>query len=268
MRTSNVAASTGYPAGAGPVFAPGAFAGRVALVTGAAGGMGLESARAFAACGARVVLADRDEAGVREAAANLPDAIALPLDVTDEPAVRRAIDSVVERTGHIDHVLHCAAVITARHSRGADAAHWRQVLDINLVGAFLVAQRALRHMEAAGSGTVVLVASDAGFRGGGGLIADSAYAASKAGVLSLVKSLAREFAPAGVRINALVPGPSDTPMHAAVPAELKQRIAANIPVGRMGRSADMAAAALYLSSAAAAFVQGAALDVDGGLMLR
>jgi 3-oxoacyl-[acyl-carrier protein] reductase len=182
--------------------------------------------------------------------------------------VTEAIDGVVARHGRLDHALHCAAVITARHSRDADAAHWRRVLDINLVGAFVVARECLRHMEKAGSGSVVLVASDAGFRGGGGLIADSAYAASKAGVLSLVKSLAREFAACGVRITALVPGPSDTPMHATVSAELKQRIAGNIPIGRMGRPDDMAAAALYLSSPAAAFVQGAALDVDGGLMLR
>ncbi|TNC24112.1 SDR family NAD(P)-dependent oxidoreductase [Amycolatopsis alkalitolerans] len=261
--------STSNGAGLAPecrAFASDGFAGRVALVTGAAGGMGLAAAQAFAACGARVVLADRDEDGVREAA--VPGATALVLDVTDESAVARAVDGIVEETGRLDHVLHCAAVITACHSREADAAHWRRVLDINLVGAFVVAQAALRHMEKAGSGTVVLVASDAGFRGGGGLIADSAYAASKAGVLSLVKSLAREFASTGVRVNALVPGPSDTPMHAAVPAELKQRIATAIPVGRMGRPGDMAAAALFLSSPGASFVHGAALDVDGGLMLR
>lgn len=268
MSTSNTAGYVPASAHAWRVFDPAAFDGRVALVTGAAGGMGLESARSFAACGARVVLADRDADAVHAAAADLPGAVGLALDVTDESAVRRAVDRIVEDHGRLDHLVHFAAVITACHSRQANAAHWRRVLDINLVGAFVVAQQALRHMEAAGSGTAVLVASDAGFRGGGGLIADSAYAASKAGVLSLVKSLAREFAASGVRVNALVPGPSDTPMHAEVAAELKQRIAANIPVGRMGRPDDMAASALFLSSPAASFMQGAALDVDGGLMLR
>lgn len=250
------------------VFSPSAFDGEVAFVTGAAGGMGFETARAFAACGARVVLADRDADGVRRAAAEIPGARGVALDVADEEQVARVVDEVAREYGRIDHLAHCAAVITSRHSREADADHWRRVLDVNLVGTFAVARHVLRHMEPAGRGSVVLVASDAGFRGGGGLICDSAYAASKAGVLSLVKSLAREFAAKGVRVNALVPGPSDTPMHTGVADDLKKRIAANIPLGRMGRPQDMAAAILYLCSPAAAFVQGTALDVDGGLMLR
>jgi 3-oxoacyl-[acyl-carrier protein] reductase len=244
------------------------FAGEVVLVTGAAGGMGLETAKAFASRGARVVLSDRDTDALVAAAAEVPGGAAIPVDVTDEPGVAAVVDRVVRDEGRLDHLAHCAAVITARHTFEADAAHWRRVLDINLVGSFLVAQRVLHHMRPAGRGSVVLVASDAGFRGGGGLIADAAYAASKAGVLSLVKSLAREFAGSGIRVNALVPGPSDTPMHAGVSAELKDRIAANIPLGRMGRSDDMAAAILYLCSRAASFVHGAALDVDGGLMFR
>lgn len=257
------------PSGAGGrLFSPSAFDSEVVLVTGAAGGMGFATAAAFADCGARVYLTDRDETTVRDAAARVPGARGLGMDVTDERAVTLVTERVAEEAGQLDHVVHCAAVITACHSREADAAHWRRVLDVNLVGAFLVAQQALRHMEAAGRGSLVLIASDAGFRGGGGLIADSAYAAGKAGVLSLVKSLAREFAASGARVNALVPGPSDTPMHAGVDDGLKERIAANIPLGRMGRAEEMAAAALYLCSPAASFVHGAALDADGGLMLR
>ncbi len=264
----STATGSASPTRAWEVFSPSAFDGEVAVVTGAASGMGFEAARAFAACGARVVLADRDADGVRDAAMRIPGARGVAVDITDEETVARIMHDAARDFGRIDHLVHCAAVITSQHTREADVGHWRRVLDVNLVGAFVVAQQALRHMEPAGRGSVVLVASDAGFRGGGGLICDSAYAASKAGVLSLVKSLAREFASAGVRVNALVPGPSDTPMHGAAADELKQRIASNIPVGRMGRPEDMAAAILFLCSPGAAFVQGSAFDIDGGLMLR
>jgi 3-oxoacyl-[acyl-carrier protein] reductase len=247
---------------------PDVFADHLVVVTGAAGGMGLEAARAFHAYGARVVMADVNGSLLSQAAAGLPGATAVPLDISDSDQVATAFAQIHAEHGPIDHLVHAAAIITAKRFLEQDAAHWRHVLDVNLVGSFSVVRAALGPMVDRGAGTIVVVASDAGFRGGGGLIVDAPYAASKAGVLSLVKSVAREFAGSGVRINALVPGPTDTPMHATVPGELKQRIAAALPVGRMGRPDDMAAAILFLSSPAGSFVYGSALDVDGGSMLR
>ncbi|NYH92368.1 SDR family oxidoreductase [Actinopolymorpha rutila] len=244
------------------------FAGRVVLVTGAASGMGRETARAFAAARATLVLADIDHAAVQELAEEIPGSLAVPVDIGDPASVESLFAKIDSSLGRIDHVAHCAAVIAATRFLDADPAHWRRLLDINLVGSFVVVQQALRRMLPAGGGTLVVVASDAGFRGGGGLIADAPYAASKAGVLSLVKSVAREFGGRGVRINALAPGPSDTPLHSGISDELKERIASGLPIGRMGRPADMAAAILFLSSSAASFVYGATLDVDGGAMLR
>jgi 3-oxoacyl-[acyl-carrier protein] reductase len=249
-------------------FAPDCFTGRVTVVTGAAGGIGLEAATAFHAHGARVVMADVNSALLGKAAARLPGATAVPLDVADSDQVATKFAQISAEHGPIDHLVHAAAIITAKPFLEQDAAHWRRVLDVNLVGSFSVVKAALGPMADRGAGTIVVVASDAGFRGGGGLIADAPYAASKAGVLSLVKSVAREFAGSGVRINALVPGPTDTPLHSGVSGELKQRIAAGLPVRRMGRPDDMAAAILFLSSPAARFVYGSALDVDGGSMLR
>ena len=162
----------------------------------------------------------------------------------------------------------CAAVITAVKALDQTWSHWHRVLDINLLGTFFVAQQALKRMIPQGSGSIVCVASDAGIRGGGGLIADAAYAASKAGVQSLVKSLAREMAGKGIRINALNPGPSDTPMHTTISQELKDRIAEGLPMKRMGRPSDMAGAILFLCSSASSFVYGAGLDADGGSMFR
>ncbi len=248
------------------------FAGQTVFITGAAGGMGLEAARSFAAHGAHVLLTDLDGDTVQRHAeainANGGKASATALDVGDPVSIGAAFAYADKHLGKIDNLVTCAAVITSKRLGDMDWQHWRRVLDINLLGTFFVVQEAVTRMLLAGGGNIVCVASDAGVRGGGGLIADAAYAASKAGVLSLVKSVARELAGKGVRINALNPGPSDTPMHRDVSSELKARIADGLPMKRMGRPDDMAAAILFLCSSAASFVYGAALDADGGSMFR
>ena len=255
-------------------FAPDTFAGEVALVTGAAGGMGRRVARAFVDLGASVVLADTDPRSLAELVDELglagePDrARAVRLDVTDDAAIERMFGEIDAEFGRLDHLVTCAAVITAARTPQITPEHWQRVLGINLIGTFAVCQRALARMTEQQRGHIVAIASDAGKHGGGGLIADVAYAASKAGVLSMIKSLAREYAGRGVSINALTPGPTDTPMHDGVSAELKQRIAAGLPIGRMGSPDDMAAAVTFLCSPASRFVYGASLNVDGGALFE
>jgi 3-oxoacyl-[acyl-carrier protein] reductase len=253
-------------------FARDHFAGQTVFVTGAAGGMGLETSRVFARHGATVMLTDCDGAAVERAAAGIVAqggrAFATALDVGNFESIRAAFAFADQKLGRLDHVVTCAAVITAVKALDQTWSHWHRVLDINLLGTFFVAQQALLRMIPQGSGSIVCVASDAGIRGGGGLIADAAYAASKAGVQSLVKSLAREMAGKGIRINALNPGPSDTPMHATISQELKDRIAEGLPMKRMGHPSDMAGAILFLCSSASSFVYGAGLDADGGSMFR
>ncbi|MQA81151.1 MAG: SDR family oxidoreductase [Streptosporangiales bacterium] len=254
-------------------FTSDAFAGQVTLVTGAAGGMGREVARAFHQLGARVWLSDLDADALKATAAEIampggPEPVVCPADVADAAAVAELYRRIDAEHGRVDNVVSCAAVITAESALDMTPEHWERVLRINLVGTFTVLQEAVRRMTAQGSGQIVAVASDAGKRGGGGLVADAAYAASKAGVLSLVKSLAREFAGTGVRINALTPGPTDTPMHGGLSTDLKERIGAGLPIGRMGHPRDMAAAILFLCSPAATFVYGASLNVDGGAMFE
>lgn len=253
-------------------FARDHFAGQGVFITGAAGGMGLETARAFARHGAHVLLTDRDAAAVLAAAAAIRGdggrADAIGLDVADQASIEAAFAEADRLLPALDHVVTCAAVITALRSHEQTREHWRRVLEINLLGTFFVVQQALARMVPRQSGSIVCVASDAGIRGGGGLIADAAYAASKAGVQSLVKSVAREMSGKGVRINALNPGPSDTPLHKGISQELKDRIADGLPMKRMGTPDDMAGAVLFLCSAAASFVYGAGLDADGGAMFR
>lgn len=270
MPEQDDAPSTAEPAGAPAwaVFRPDAFAGRVALVTGAGGGMGEETAAAFAARGAHVLAVDRDAdrlAATVERCTELGPGhpTAVTADLGTESGIAEVFASA-DRLDRLDHVVTCAAVITARSALDMDRDHWQRLFDVNVLGTFFVVQEAYRRMLPRASGTVVMVGSDAGKRGGGGLIADNAYAASKASVLSMAKSFAREFAGSGVRVNALTPGPSDTPLHSGISAELKERIGAGLPVGRMGRADELAAAALFLSGDGASFVYGASFNVDGG----
>lgn len=256
-----------------PTFADDAFAGRTVLVTGAAGGMGYETARAFLSKGAEVVMCDRDLDGLKLRQSTLQGlsgkAHVVPVDTGDPDSIKRIFDYCDANLSRLDNVVTCAAIITARKIPDQDWAHWQRVLGINLLGTFFTVQGAVaRMLDNAQGGNIVCVASDAGVHGGGGLIADTAYAASKAGTLSLVKSVARELAGKNVRINALNPGPTDSPMHKQIDPALKERIAANLPRRRMGRPDDMAAAILFLCSPEAGFIYGAALDVDGGSMFR
>ncbi|QBI53023.1 SDR family NAD(P)-dependent oxidoreductase [Streptomonospora litoralis] len=253
-------------------FAPEMFSGRTALVTGAAGGMGEQTALAFASYGAHVVATDRDTDGLQETLRRCREAgggrhTAVTADLAAPEGIAEVF-AAVDRYGDLDHVVTCAALITAESALDIDRAHWQKLFDVNVAGTFFVLQEAYRRMLTRGSGTVVAVGSDAGKRGGGGLIADAAYAASKASVLSVVKSFAREFAGTGVRVNALTPGPSDTPLHTGVSQDLKEKIGAGLPIGRMGRADELAAAALFLSGPGAAFVYGASFNVDGGSMFE
>lgn len=254
-------------------FADNSFAGKSVMITGAASGMGLETARAFAAKGAEVVMADRDEAGLQRYGAELRDGGAkihtVTVDIGNPDSIAKAFDYCEANLTRLDNLVTCAAVITAKRIFEQDWAHWHRVLDINLLGTFFTVQGALKRMlDNPDGGRIVCVASDAGVHGGGGLIADTPYAASKAATLSMVKSLARELAGKNIRINALNPGPTDSPMHNHIDPALKDRIAANLPMRRMGRPDDMAAAILFLCSDAASFTYGSALDVDGGSMFR
>jgi 3-oxoacyl-[acyl-carrier protein] reductase len=254
-------------------FADNCFAGRSVLITGAASGMGLETARAFASKGAEVVMADRDEAGLERYSADLRQSGAkihtVRVDVSDQASIATAFEYCDANLQRLDNVVTCAAIITAKRIFEQDWAHWRRVLDVNLLGTFFTVQAAVKRMlDNPEGGNIVCTASDAGVHGGGGLIADTPYAASKAATLSMVKSVARELAGKKIRINALNPGPTDSPMHSHIDPALKERIAANLPMRRMGRPDDMAAAIMFLCSDAASFTYGSALDVDGGSMFR
>ncbi len=245
------------------------FDGRVALVTGAGSGMGLETVRAFAAAGAAVVLADINEDALRAATDELTaagdQALGVASDVSDETQVAALVDRTVDAFGRLDFAFKNAG-IQAPPTDAADepAETFDRVNGINLRGIWACMKHELRVMRAQGSGAIVNCSSLGGLVG---LPGRAAYHASKHGVLGLTKSAALEYAPRGIRINAICPGTIETPMVTDMIArgelELDEAIA-NQPIARLGRADEMAAAVLWLCSPAASFVVGVTLSVDGG----
>ena len=240
--------------------------GRVALVTGASGGLGAHFAGVLAGAGARVAVAarrlDACEAvcdGIRAAGG---DAVVIELDVADAAAARDAVSAVVARCGRLDVLVNNAGIAATRPALDLAEAEWDAVLDTNLKGAFLMAQAAARAMTGAGGGSIVNVASILGLRVAGGV---AAYAASKAGLLQLTRALALEWARHGVRVNALCPGYIETDINRDFfRSEAGAAMLKRVPQRRLGQPGDLDGALLLLCSEASRYMTGAEIAVDGG----
>ncbi len=251
--------------------------GKVALVTGGASGIGRATALEFARAGARVVVGDLDEAGgadvVEQIAQTGGEAIFVRLDVTSADEVEAAVRRAVERFGGLDFACNSAGIQGPLQAT-ADYAEedWAAVIGINLTGVWLCMKHELRQMLAASGGAIVNVASNFGMVGSQAM---PAYCASKHGVIGLTKAAALDYAQHGVRVNAVCPGATETPMLTKVleadPArgqEILSGITASLPLGRMARPEEVATATVWLCSSGAAFVTGATLSVDGGYVAR
>lgn len=246
------------------------FSGRVAFISGGASGIGMASAHQLAAHGAHIAIADvqgeQADAVAAALCANGAQAIALGCDVRDDDAVRNAVNATVARFGRLDIAIN-AAGIGGPEVRTADypPEQWDRVIDVNLNGVWRCMRHQIPVMLAGGGGVMVNVASVAGLVG---FPRHPAYAASKHGVIGLTKTAALEYGRQGLRINALCPGFTLTPMvqqmiDAGLPADA---LAAKVPLGRLGTPEEIAATVLYLCSSAAAFMCGHALAIDGGIV--
>jgi NAD(P)-dependent dehydrogenase (short-subunit alcohol dehydrogenase family) len=249
------------------------FENKVALVTGAASGMGLATARAFAVAGAAVVLADVREDAVRspveELVAQGHKAIAFRCDVADEAQVAAMVEQTVAAFGRLDAAFNNAGVQSpVAETADANGDEFDRVNSINLRGVWNCMKYELRQMRKQGSGAIVNNSSIGGLIG---IAGRAMYHASKHGVIGLTKSAALEYASRGICINAVCPGTIDTPMVADMLAkepEAMKDILRDQPIGRLGRPEEIAAAVLWLCSPGASFVIGHALVVDGGYTVR
>lgn len=251
--------------------AAGLLAGRHALVTGAARGIGLATARRFLEEGANVVLCDALAADVEAAAAEL-GAVAVPFDVADEHAVEAGVAEAERLLGGLDVLVANAGILRQGPLLDQPLAEVRETLDVNLLGVLNCFRAAGSRFRDRGGGVLLATASQAGLHGYPGL---GAYCASKFGVIALVETLAKELGPYGVRVNAVAPGLIETAMHRAHMAgiaeragrdaeDVRRRLVAGVPLGRPGEPAEVADAFVYLASGLASYVSGATIHIEGG----
>ena len=242
---------------------------RVALVTGAGRGIGAAIAQTLAQMGAAVGVADVDEPAAQEIARQIAHAggraLALAMDVTDRASVYRGVESLHARWERIDILVNNAGICPLRPFEEIEEAEWDRVLATNLKGAFLCAQAVMPGMRERRFGRVINIASSSGKIGG--LMVGAHYAASKGGLIALTFTLARLYAPYGITVNAIAPGPVESPLTRQWPPQMLDELRGSVPLGRLGRPADVAHAVAFLASDAAAFITGEVLDVNGGLLM-
>ncbi|MFJ1337539.1 SDR family NAD(P)-dependent oxidoreductase [Pseudomonas caricapapayae] len=239
---------------------------KVAFVTGAGQGMGQAMVRRFVAEGAKVVAVDLNQAALAESLADLGDledrVLALACNVADAASVADAMGQVEARFGGLDILVNNAGVGAFDSFLDTPDESWARVIGVNLGGTFLCCREGARLMvKGARKGVIINLSSTAALTGEG----PSHYCASKAGVMGLTRSIARELAPNGIRVNSLVPGPTNTPMMAGVAEEHMQAMLKNVPLGRLCETDEIAGVAVFLAGDDASFITGQNIAVNGGM---
>ena len=241
------------------------LSGKAALVTGASGGIGSAAARALHGAGAAVVLSGTREGVLRELADELGErAHAMPCDLGDPAAVDALPKAAAAAAGSLDILVNNAGVTRDQLFMRMSDEDWARVIDVNLTAAMRLCRGAIRGMMKARWGRIVNVGSVVGAIGNPG---QAAYAAAKAGLTGMGKSLAHEVASRGITVNTVAPGFVDTAMTEKLTGEQRTELLAQVPMGRMGTSEEVAAAILYLASPEAGYVTGATLHVNGGMAM-
>jgi 3-oxoacyl-[acyl-carrier protein] reductase len=242
--------------------------GRIALVTGGAQGIGRAIAEELAASGAVIVLADVNEAKLAETVVEMKaqgiDASAFTVNVSNQESIETGAKAIIEKFGKVEILVNNAGITRDNLMLRMKPADWDLVLSINLTGAFLLTQALLSPMLKNRWGRIVNIASVVGRAGQAGQVN---YAASKAGLIGLTRSLAREVASRNITVNAVAPGFIETPMTAVLSEEVSKAMLSTVPLGRRGTPKDVAQAVKFLASDAASYITGHVLDVNGGMFM-
>ena len=245
--------------------------GKTAVISGAASprGIGLATAHLFAQHGARVAILDIDEAGVERAARELGARhIGLHCDVSDRGSCDAAARRAIEAFGAVDVLINNAGITQPLRVMDITEADWRRVVDVNMTGVLYLSQALIPHMRERRQGSIACMSSVSAQRGGG-IFGGPHYSAAKAGVLGLAKAMARELGPDGIRVNAVTPGLIQTDITGGkLTDELRREILRGIPLNRLGEARDVANIYLFLASDLSAYVTGAVIDVNGGMLIH
>jgi NAD(P)-dependent dehydrogenase (short-subunit alcohol dehydrogenase family) len=243
--------------------------GQSVVVVGAGSGIGSATAQVFARHGASVICADIDGRAAEETrhiiATSGSQAVAVPCDITSREAVTDLFERSVDAFGRIDILVSTVGWADTTFFVNESEDYWERIVQVNLMGAFYLCHEVLRYMIPQSGGSIVLTSSDAGKVG---TMGETVYAAAKAGVIGFVKSLAREVARDNIRVNAVSPGPTDTPLlRAQADQDVIERMVRSVPLKRMGRPVEQANAIVFLASDSASYITGQTLSVSGGLTM-
>jgi NAD(P)-dependent dehydrogenase (short-subunit alcohol dehydrogenase family) len=244
---------------------------KVAVISGGASprGIGFATARLFASHGARVAILDLDEAGAKRAAAELgPEHLGLACNVADAASGRAAAEVVLEHFGNVDILINNAGITQPVKTLEITEADWHRIVDVNMTGVLYLSQAFLPHMRSRKQGSIACMSSVSAQRGGG-IFGGPHYSAAKAGVLGLAKAMAREFGPDGIRVNCVTPGLIQTDITGGKLTDaMRTEILKGIPLNRLGLAEDVANIYLFLASDLSAYVTGAVIDVNGGMLIH